>query len=384
MSSEIEAAGGLATAGLTAIAIEGEAGGRAGHVSARCANCATVLQGPYCHGCGQTGHVHRSVLHLVEEFIHGILHFDGKALRTLPLLAFRPGTLTRRYIHGRRAAYVSPLALFLFSVFLMFFVFSSLTGPLQTDGFKSSMSAEVRARLIQDLVESRTELSRAEATLRQAEASGAGVAAAQAALDALTAQVAEMEKVLTSVYGGAAEAGGAAGGAAADGSPRAIVDGQVAKTLLKEMKIDTGNAALDAQLRKAADNPDLVLYKMKSAAYKFAFLLIPLSLPFVWLMFAWRRDVALYDHVIFSLYSLSFMSLLVIIVAALARMGDGVNGLVGALLVLTPPVHLYAQLKGTYALGIGGALWRTAAMLIVAVFALLSFALFILMLGVAD
>ena len=54
-----------------------------------------------------------------------MLHFDGKFWRTLPMLAWRPGELTRRYIDGERARFVSPMALFLFSVFLMFAVFSS-------------------------------------------------------------------------------------------------------------------------------------------------------------------------------------------------------------------------------------------------------------------
>ena len=55
--------------------------------------------------------------------LHGVLHFEGKIWRTLPLLAWRPGELTRRYIDGERARFVSPIALFLFSVFLMFAVF---------------------------------------------------------------------------------------------------------------------------------------------------------------------------------------------------------------------------------------------------------------------
>ena len=53
-----------------------------------------------------------------------MLHLDGKFWRTLPLLAWRPGELTRRYVHGERAKFVSPMAMFLFSVFLMFAVLS--------------------------------------------------------------------------------------------------------------------------------------------------------------------------------------------------------------------------------------------------------------------
>ena len=40
------------------------------------------------------------------------------------MLVFKPGTLTRDYIQGKRARYVAPVPLFLLVVFLMFFVFS--------------------------------------------------------------------------------------------------------------------------------------------------------------------------------------------------------------------------------------------------------------------
>ncbi len=47
------------------------------------------------------------------------------------MLAWHPGHLTRRYIEGERATFVSPIALFLFSVFLMFGV-AGLTGALDS------------------------------------------------------------------------------------------------------------------------------------------------------------------------------------------------------------------------------------------------------------
>ena len=48
---------------------------------------------------------------LWHDLAHGVLHLDGKIWRTLPLLAWRPGELTRRYIEGERARFVSPMAL---------------------------------------------------------------------------------------------------------------------------------------------------------------------------------------------------------------------------------------------------------------------------------
>src|SRR5579863_3982744 len=90
------------------------ASGKAAGSAGACANCGSTLNGRYCHSCGQAAHLHRSLLHLLEELIHSVLHFDAKGWRTLPLLVVRPGVLTRRYIDGQRMRYVSPLALFLF------------------------------------------------------------------------------------------------------------------------------------------------------------------------------------------------------------------------------------------------------------------------------
>ena len=50
----------------------------------------------------------------------------------------------------------------------------------------------------------------------------------------------------------------------------------------------------------------------------------------------------------------------------------------GVVLVLVPPLHMYRQLRGAYALGRGAALWRTGALLTIAVAALLAFAVLIL------
>jgi hypothetical protein len=52
------------------------------------------------------------LLHLTEEVLHGVLHFETKGWRTLPLLVARPGLLTRRYIDGQRTRYVPPLHMF--------------------------------------------------------------------------------------------------------------------------------------------------------------------------------------------------------------------------------------------------------------------------------
>jgi hypothetical protein len=121
-------------------------------------------------------------------------------------------------------------------------------------------------------------------------------------------------------------------------------------------------------INQALQNPDLTLYKMKGTASKFAFILIPISLPLLWLLFIRRKDIMLFDHGVFALYSLSFMCLLLMLVAALARLG--LEDSAWLLFLVVPPVHMFMQLRGAYQLSIGSALWRTISLLVVASFAL--------------
>ena len=69
-------------------------------VEGNCLNCGTELVGSHCHACGQKAHLHRTLSAVGHDLVHGVLHLDGKLWRTLPLLAWRPGDLTRRYIAG--------------------------------------------------------------------------------------------------------------------------------------------------------------------------------------------------------------------------------------------------------------------------------------------
>lgn len=146
------------------------------------------------------------------------------------------------------------------------------------------------------------------------------------------------------------------------------------------MKVHTRWPQLDRRVNAQLANPELLRYKLISAASKLAFALVPISLPFLWLMFLGRSDVTLYDHGVFSLYSLSFMSMLFITVALLGVLG--LEGLAAPLVLLVPPVHMFMQLRETYRLKTWGALWRTAALLCVAGGAFLLFLVLIVVMAI--
>lgn len=89
-----------------------------------CKNCDAVTRGNFCQQCGQATHLHvPSAREFLHEFVAHYVALEGKLWRSLKLLFFKPGLLTREYIEGRRVRYVEPLRLYLTFSIIFFFLF---------------------------------------------------------------------------------------------------------------------------------------------------------------------------------------------------------------------------------------------------------------------
>jgi hypothetical protein len=323
---ELEGVGEAVTGGLLARVVEPAAGeaGPDGHTHEKnCLNCGTALTGPYCSACGQKAHIHRSLRAFMGDFVAGLMNFEGKFWRTLPMLAWCPGDLTRRYIAGERARFISPVALYLFSVFLMFAVLNA-TGAIDPDNesVKSGVSTAVkeeRAKLVE------LEMKRAAAN------------AAKQDITDINREIAEQRKDLAQL--------------------QRVQSGQFIQTDLD--KSDETPAWVKEVVERGQENPELMVTGIQDAASKYSWLLIPISVPFLWLLFPMRRRYRLYDHTVFVTYSLSFMMMLVIAGGLLVAAGYTA---VASMLFFIPPIHMYRQLKGAYSLSRTSALLRTLAL----------------------
>lgn len=364
MAEEIGAAADALTAGVLASTVSGEAGtpAKTTHDTV-CRNCGAPVPGAFCSACGQAAHVHRSLSAIGHDILHGVFHFDGKIWHTIPMLCFRPGQLTRRYINGERAKFVSPMALFLFAVFTMFAVFSFTGGSLLGgDTFNNNWQANFKAELpVMDKAIKETEQ--------------------KLAVEGLSP---EQRTILTKKLTEQKNERRAAQALAVGDYSALVVDDNGKPVAQNGFVADTGWPALDTvlmeSLKKADTNPSLLLYKLKTSGYKYSWALIPISLPFVWLLFFWRRDLHMYDHAIFTTYSISFMMILLVILT-LAGVAGLSSGLVVAALVFLPPLHLYKHLKGTYALSRSGAAVRLMFLMLFAGFAAVIFIMLLLVLG---
>ena len=345
-----EALGDAVAGGIVGRAVEPAAGEIAdGHTHEdKCLNCAAPLTGPFCHECGQHAHVHRTLSAFFHDFAHGVLHFEGKIWRTLPLLAWKPGELTRRYIDGQRASFVSPIALFLFSVFLMFAVLS-WTGSANPN-LGSSRDLATAEKTTQTVI-AKLQKKRADPTIDPDE------------IKSIDDEIRSEQKDLALFR-------------------QLRAQGVSQATLNHSTENFTSSLPwIEEAYHKAKQNPELVLYKLKSNSYKWSWALIPLSVPFVWLLFPFSRRFRLYDHTVFVTYSLAFMSILVSAGTLLGAIGISS---IAAIMLFIPPIHMYRQLRGAYDVGRWGALWRTAILLIVAILVLCAFIVLMGALGIFD
>jgi len=94
---------------------------------------------------------------------------------------------------------------------------------------------------------------------------------------------------------------------------------------------------------------------MRQSAEIFGLLTVPVAAVLLWLLFA-NRHRPVYDHLIFTLHSLSFQ----LIIAAIIMVLDDAIGLAGNLLILIMAVHLFGHMRGVYAGNAAGILARMA------------------------
>lgn len=119
-----------------------------------CLNCGTVVQGHYCHNCGQENVVPKETFwHMVTHFFNDITHFDGSFFTTVKDLLFKPGFLSKEYMSGKRVKYLHPVRMYVFTsaiFFLVFFGFFSGSDSVNINS-NTDINGKERLKLIEKL-----------------------------------------------------------------------------------------------------------------------------------------------------------------------------------------------------------------------------------------
>jgi hypothetical protein len=283
------------------------------------------------------------------------------------------------------------MALFLFSVFMMFAIFSLVGGPFALNGGNvygvgtsvadQCLAAEQGFREAQAAARDRIVSLQAQRIGRLA--SGHDPALIDAHIRSAEEGAALQRRIFTQTMALIAaeeqrqRSAAHAPGQAANGDEVERPDADEQPT-----NIDWLNQAW----RDAKRNPELLLFRLQTNAYKFSWALIPISVPFLWLLFLHRRRYRrykAYDHTVFVTYSIAFMSLGLIVLSLLRPLGVG-EIFMGFAITLVPPIHIYRQLRGAYSLSRLSALWRTAALLAIALIAAILFFVLLVLLGALE
>jgi len=348
LSAELEAAAAEAVTHLTRSRRHQPSPGDA------CANCGTVLEGPFCHVCGQNSDSHkRSIFHLVWEAAEGLFELDGRLARTLPAMFLRPGALARDYMEGRLQRHVPPFRTFL--VALLIFIFAAEhathqqvlnderrkaaeTAALATPQGRAKAAAARRVEAAKDLQEElRDAASERSGELKDPDARPERV---QAAYDRTVARA--QARYARALHRADRVAQGLPAKDPNEAPPKAPSTAWKAK--------------LQTALQKATDNPDYYWSVLFTWGHRAAILLLPIVGLSLALAYRKRRDIFVYDHLLVAMNLLSFGFLIsaVGLLLPFAAMGWWFG-----LVALWTLVNLFQTLRGAYGSGWVGATAKT-------------------------
>lgn len=306
----------------------------------RCGNCGTALLGPYCYVCGQPkkGWI-RKISGIAADFLDTVFDLDSRIPRTLGPLYFKPGFLTCEYFEGRRVRYVTPLRLYFFLSVIAFFALGVLT-PIASDAGGNAFQIELGEDPARPS-ERADELRAALAALEK-QRTNMPVAAFAAAEQAIKGQLADLEQ--------ADQDAGPASPPTPSGAPNPRLAGASraddpddpnphrltffgSKPWHPEtnpLRVDwlgvDGNRWLNAQvgviatnLQTARKHPDRLVNQMLAKAPQVLFVLLPVFALLLKLMFLFKRRLYM-EHLIVALHSHSFLSLSILLIAALSAL----------------------------------------------------------------
>ncbi|MEL7111659.1 MAG: DUF3667 domain-containing protein [Pseudomonadota bacterium] len=236
MSVELETAGTASAGGLTTRQ-KADLSGRP------CQNCGTMVHGRFCPNCGQlAASFHRPIVDLIGETISDTFTFDGRLARTLPILLFRPGRLTRNYTAGKRARYVPPFRLFLLASLVFYLALFALVPP----GQYINIDDETR------------------------------------------------EEITQGIRDGAIAEG-------IDDIPETARE-QLARNNINVDAPDAVRSDIENQVLAVLENPDQFSAQVENWLPRLSILMVPLTVFSLSILHIWRRKLFVYDHAIHALH----------------------------------------------------------------------------------
>lgn len=103
-----------------------------------CLNCRHVVELKFCPNCGQENSDSRKTFHhLFIHFFEDLTHYENAFWKTIRNLLFKPSTLTKEYLSGKRLSYLAPVRLYIFISFITFLLIAMFPSKVKGDIDKS-------------------------------------------------------------------------------------------------------------------------------------------------------------------------------------------------------------------------------------------------------
>tara|TARA_R110001606_G_scaffold95327_5_gene210985 strand:- start:110 stop:1168 length:1059 start_codon:yes stop_codon:yes gene_type:complete len=341
MEHDIEAAGAAALGGLSKGAHHPVNSGQP------CENCGAVVPDRFCSACGQlASSFHRPVWELVTESVADMFALDGRLLRSLPLLMFRPGRMTRNYLDGKRARYVPPFRMFLLASVIFFLTIFTMndTQHWVTDWrfdpySKSGMDFSTHAP--------------AEVALPSGEQP-------VSAPDAPAADNLQFSDIML---------------------PDGTIDREKMHDIIRnQARADVTPAELQASFlaadkaAKVYENQDRFGGRLRQWAPRFSLLFLPVFALLLTLMYAWWRKFYVFDHLVASLHFQTFLYILGTILLLFTAIFPHLAYVAPGSALLAVFVYIYRMLRVIYGSGLVASLLGATILLIFSMILLVSLA----------
>jgi hypothetical protein len=356
MEHEVEA-GGLASVG-------GLDGGTHHPVEAGvlCRNCGTPIEVRFCSNCGQLGtDFHRPVWDLVSSSVADMFSLDGRLWKSLPLLMFRPGRMTRAYIDGKRARFVPPFRLFLLSSVIFFLtLFTTLEHQPWLKEMKFTPGDQPQGEFVV-MGDQRFKIA--------GEQDRAALEAELARTDLTPERRAQLEQVLE-------------GAGKADSVAQMVIreDGTVDREALRASVAEASPELTPAQLATAQataerfanfyENQERFGTRLKEWAPRFTLLFLPIFSMLLAVSYAWHRKRYFYDHLITGLHFQTYVHILATVLILASVAWPVIAPFAGGLSFVIVFIYLMRMLRVTYDTGHILSFLRAFVLLIAALVAL--------------
>lgn len=325
-----------------------------------CLNCGTIVQGKYCHACGQENVVPKeSFWHMVTHFSYDITHFDSKFFTTLKDLLFKPGFLSKEYMAGRRASYLHPVKMYVFTSAIFFLLFFSFFSP--NTNFKESdpalMTGTERLEEL-DRIEKKLKKNKygeADSIIRRKMDKLADMRDTTRPVSRSDFQQLDSTRLEVNISGVSNNYRTIAEYDSIQKTlPSAERDGWFMRRLVRK-EINVNN--------KYRYNPEAGMEKMvDSVIHRLPYMLfisLPLFALVLKLLYVRRKNFYYADHGVFTIHLYIFTFILLLLVFAIGRYGASVWGPFGVLVVLLLLwlfVYLFLAMRRFY----GQSRWKTA------------------------